>query len=226
MPRFSEKRFSSFELWTLKQNSKMSPQVGLTVSWQTSEETKRDRDMWHTHTHTHTQETCTSLLWVAISDWRRKLQVQGRWGEGARIWQHILHANRTQTGLVPETPYIDTKYSMHSGKEEHSYRTLIECLRTGHFQASLLLDTILCVPAVIGGMAVWRYNQKTKKIDCTDTRCGGSMRPTFLHYVTIYFFGLIANPLPLPLPCFTRDNFLLFLFIINENTCVCVALFY
>jgi len=43
---FQWKRRSSFELWALKQYSKMSPQVGLTVSWQTSEETKRDRDMW------------------------------------------------------------------------------------------------------------------------------------------------------------------------------------
>ena len=32
LPRFSEKRRSSFELWALKQRSKMSPQVGLAVS--------------------------------------------------------------------------------------------------------------------------------------------------------------------------------------------------
>jgi len=31
LPRFSEKRRSSFELWALKQHSKMSPQVGLAV---------------------------------------------------------------------------------------------------------------------------------------------------------------------------------------------------
>jgi len=31
LPRFSEKRPSSFELWALKQHSKMSPQVGLAV---------------------------------------------------------------------------------------------------------------------------------------------------------------------------------------------------
>ena len=32
LPRFSEKRGSSFELWALKQHSKMSPQVGLAVT--------------------------------------------------------------------------------------------------------------------------------------------------------------------------------------------------
>ena len=31
LPRFSEKRLLSFELWALKQHSKMSPQVGLAV---------------------------------------------------------------------------------------------------------------------------------------------------------------------------------------------------
>jgi len=32
LPRFSEKRRSSFELWALKQHSKMSPQVGSAVT--------------------------------------------------------------------------------------------------------------------------------------------------------------------------------------------------
>ena len=32
LPRFTEKRGSSFELWALKQHSKMSPQMGLAVS--------------------------------------------------------------------------------------------------------------------------------------------------------------------------------------------------
>jgi len=31
LPRFSENRHASFEIWTLKQHSKMSPQVGLAV---------------------------------------------------------------------------------------------------------------------------------------------------------------------------------------------------
>ena len=48
LPRFSEKRRSSFELWALKQHSKMSPQVGLAVP---------------VHC-THVQYTCTPTLYT------------------------------------------------------------------------------------------------------------------------------------------------------------------
>jgi len=47
LPRFSEKRRSSSELWALKQHSKMSPQVGLAVLWMIYYECVNVYYEWH-----------------------------------------------------------------------------------------------------------------------------------------------------------------------------------
>jgi len=64
LPRFSEKRLSSFELWALKQHSKMSPQVGLAIHFESSHKlymymlicrktSASTPPIVYTHTHTH-----------------------------------------------------------------------------------------------------------------------------------------------------------------------------
>jgi len=85
LPRFSEKRRSSFELWALNQQSKMSPQVGLAV-------------------HTQTRVLCLYQRWLWLVG-SLKLSVSFR--EYRLFYRDLLQKRPTifRSSLIVASPY-------------------------------------------------------------------------------------------------------------------------
>jgi len=147
LPRFSEKRHSRVECWVLKQHSKMSPQVGLTVL--KNNPAVKSAYIPHTHIHRLTQSRWTPGPFPETkqSHWSlcafTGMQLQSHWTPCAFTGMHP-HAN--PQSRCPPQPFspIPGWFSIYIWQETTRLSVCV-CQVRGGVQSLMILRDFCCL---------------------------------------------------------------------------------